>query len=684
MKKIISMFSTVSLVCMSFVGAFTVVPTTTFAATPFSNGSFESGTAPGAYLTVNSVDNTTITDWTVDSGSVDYIGSYWQSSPVGGRSIDLNGLAQGSISQTITTVVGATYDVTFDLSGNPDSRLSEDPLYSPADKVVKISATGATDGTFNFDTSVENNSLANMMWKSHTYTFTATTNSTTLTFSSQIAGAFGPALDNVAVTERAPTCNANAMQTIVSDTTNNVTGPDVSGSVPAVATWVHSAWASAPALGSGATWIWDATQVTAPTTDQTSVFTKTFNVVGSVTSAGIDIAADNGYILKVNGTVVTDQSAIETNYSATVHYNLSSYVVSGSNAIEVTVKNFALANSAYDTNPAGLLYKLTINNDECVTPPSPVVCPAGTTQSTESVDTLSVDSHSYSPTTSHIGLANGQSYILVASGTWVNSNNLSDSEYITKDGWTTYADGYNINPYFLGADSFDLQVDNAFINWGAYNGEHTYNYLYTGTGGPASFLIFDGDSSQPTPDTSWYGDNSGSLSVAIYACVPNIPTVTTGTISGQKFNDKNRNGQKDAGEEGLAGWTIRLLLDGPNDSDTLVASVVTDQDGNYTFTNVAPGLYDVRETHQKGWKRQTKNPQDISIVAGSNVANVNFGNATTKKGEKGDTDKDDNRDDQHGTYYANHGKSDYSHDKDNKNHQQSDNSDQHGSTNNHH
>jgi hypothetical protein len=39
------------------------------------NGSFELGTDPGSsFATVNAGDSTTITGWTVDSGSVDYIG----------------------------------------------------------------------------------------------------------------------------------------------------------------------------------------------------------------------------------------------------------------------------------------------------------------------------------------------------------------------------------------------------------------------------------------------------------------------------------------------------------------------------------------------------------------------------------------------------------------------------------
>lgn len=41
-----------------------------------SNGSFENGISPGVFTTLTAPNNTSITDWTVDTGSIDYIGSY--------------------------------------------------------------------------------------------------------------------------------------------------------------------------------------------------------------------------------------------------------------------------------------------------------------------------------------------------------------------------------------------------------------------------------------------------------------------------------------------------------------------------------------------------------------------------------------------------------------------------------
>jgi choice-of-anchor C domain-containing protein len=169
-----------------------------------ANGSFENGTDPGAYTTLNAGDPA-INNWSIDSGSIDYIGSYWQATD-GSRSVDLNGLTTGSISQALTTVTGATYNVSFMLSGNPDSRSDvSDPLYSPSNKQMTVGATGASLQTYSFDTSAKGNSLSDMKWETESYSFVATGTNTTLTFASTIPGAFGPAVDNVSVEEIPPT-----------------------------------------------------------------------------------------------------------------------------------------------------------------------------------------------------------------------------------------------------------------------------------------------------------------------------------------------------------------------------------------------------------------------------------------------------------------------------------------------
>jgi choice-of-anchor C domain-containing protein len=162
-----------------------------------TNGSFETGVDPGVFTTLFAPDSTTIQGWTVTGGSVDYIGTYWQASN-GSRSLDMDGISQGTVAQqTLATVAGQTYRVSFDLAGNPDN--------GPTVKEIGVSIGGSGLQTFFFDTTGK--SRGNMGWVTDSFLYTATGTST-ITFQSLTAGpvgqesfaAFGPALDNVSVT----------------------------------------------------------------------------------------------------------------------------------------------------------------------------------------------------------------------------------------------------------------------------------------------------------------------------------------------------------------------------------------------------------------------------------------------------------------------------------------------------
>ena len=135
-----------------------------------------------------------IDDWTVGGHSVDWIETYWPAQE-GLRSIDLSGSNAGSLSETFETTIGNTYDVSFALSGNPAG--------PPAVRLSGVSATGWDDRAYMYDVTVNANDLTDMKWSTQTYSFVATSATTTLTFTSTTAGAFGPALDDVVVTEDA-------------------------------------------------------------------------------------------------------------------------------------------------------------------------------------------------------------------------------------------------------------------------------------------------------------------------------------------------------------------------------------------------------------------------------------------------------------------------------------------------
>jgi choice-of-anchor C domain-containing protein len=187
----------------------------TLAFTGPTNGSFESGAYAdgGSGFEQLNAGDASIDGWTVDSGSIDWIGTYWPADD-GSMSIDLSGAEAGTISQTFDTTIGNTYTVSFSLSGNPDGL--------PTVKTLDVSATGGTTASYSYDASL--NSLSNMNWTQETYTFLATSATTTLSFISTTATAFGPAIDAVVVTESVPVkndCKQGGWQTMIDNQGNS-------------------------------------------------------------------------------------------------------------------------------------------------------------------------------------------------------------------------------------------------------------------------------------------------------------------------------------------------------------------------------------------------------------------------------------------------------------------------------
>jgi hypothetical protein len=87
-------------------------------------------------------------------------------------------------------------------------------------------------------------------------------------------------------------------------------------------------------------------------------------------------------------------------------------------------------------------------------------------------------------------------------------------------------------------------------------------------------------------------------------------------LSGTKYLDENKNGQRDAGEPGLKDWTVKILgTDGTN------TSVMTNGSGDWSYTTPAfapfagTTTYTVSEVQQSGWA-QTGNTVNQSITAG--------------------------------------------------------------------
>jgi len=132
------------------------------------------------------------------------------------------------------------------------------------------------------------------------------------------------------------------------------------------------------------------------------------------------------------------------------------------------------------------------------------------------IETVIVPATSAIPVSSIATLETGKDYFLKAYGTatacWQTGCHITfDPEYSTSDAvitpWSTWTDGVAAPYAIYGVNLLDLKVDGAFVGWGTYSSDHSYQIPYPGTGNTLSLLIYDLPGS--------YFNNGGSLSVDI-------------------------------------------------------------------------------------------------------------------------------------------------------------------------
>ncbi len=111
-------------------------------------------------------------------------------------------------------------------------------------------------------------------------------------------------------------------------------------------------------------------------------------------------------------------------------------------------------------------------------------------------------------------------------------------------------------------------------------------------------------------------------------------------LHGVKYNDLNGNGVRDAGEPGLAGWTIVLQA-----ADGTIIKTETDANGEYWFMDLPAGNYRVYESHHMSrisptipdapWTQTQPSSatHNLSLAAGQVIDNLDFGNTQQGKME---------------------------------------------------
>jgi uncharacterized repeat protein (TIGR01451 family) len=151
----------------------------------------------------------------------------------------------------------------------------------------------------------------------------------------------------------------------------------------------------------------------------------------------------------------------------------------------------------------------------------------------------------------------------------------------------------------------------------------------TGTVGSAS------NPADGTPTSQIVGivlNNNGNADEVSGSPQNNFSEILPARISGWVYHDRNDDGVRDGGEEGIPGVVITLT--GPNG---LTKTTTTAADGSWFFDELPPGEYTLTETHPSGWEdgqdtagSKGGNATDdvisnVTLVAGDNAVNYNFG-----------------------------------------------------------
>jgi protocatechuate 3,4-dioxygenase beta subunit len=173
----------------------------------------------------------------------------------------------------------------------------------------------------------------------------------------------------------------------------------------------------------------------------------------------------------------------------------------------------------------------------------------------------------------------------------VNNDGIKQASEIGIQGTAIHLTGTNDlsqaidQPVFTGAD-------------GSYSftGLRPGTYALTKTSQPAGYQ--DGKVAAGTAGGSAGKDTITSINVTpgTLSTDNDFGEIKGSSLSGFVYHDRNSNGIKENGEEGIQGVSIHLT--GTSDQGAVDQTIQTDANGSYSFTGLRPGTYTIAETSQ--------------------------------------------------------------------------------------
>ncbi|MEO1432814.1 MAG: SdrD B-like domain-containing protein, partial [Cyanobacteria bacterium J06633_8] len=155
-------------------------------------------------------------------------------------------------------------------------------------------------------------------------------------------------------------------------------------------------------------------------------------------------------------------------------------------------------------------------------------------------------------------------------------------------------EGDGINTTFVPVDN-DQPGGNSWRSTTVNPREFDTNNFSASSAGDRSFLLRAHSGGIPRQITVTGGQQLTGVDFGTYR-------PPSGSISGFKWNDSNKDGIKDTDEQGLANWTIFLDANDNGKFDSDEVTTTTGSDGSYTFSDVNAGTYNIGEVLQSGWQ----------------------------------------------------------------------------------
>jgi hypothetical protein len=153
-------------------------------------------------------------------------------------------------------------------------------------------------------------------------------------------------------------CSDKLSFSIFSGNDTTVVGPDMPWGGKAIPTYSgYPGWGTISSSIPGAVWMWDSYYVSNPVIDQTCYFSQDFVIPGPPLYGLLTICVDNLDTTFINGVNINCSG----NFPIVQKCNITSYLISGLNTINVIATNRGNgAGAASTNNPAGLIFGIDI------------------------------------------------------------------------------------------------------------------------------------------------------------------------------------------------------------------------------------------------------------------------------------------------------------------------------------